>query len=79
MSAVFIISTQGRVLLPYYFDHIADHPPLSLLLGGVLATRWDQPFDGPVTPPAPKRRAPARKKKPTTSSRKAAVSARSRR
>jgi peroxiredoxin len=48
MSGVFIISRAGRVELPYYFDHIADHPPLDLLLSGVLATRWDKPFDGPV-------------------------------
>lgn len=64
MSGMFIISPQGRVLLPYYFDHIADHPPLGLLLGGVLATRWDQPFDGPVAPPAPRQRAERRKRKP---------------
>jgi peroxiredoxin len=48
MSGIFIISRQGRVELPYYFDHIADLPPLDLLLAGVFATKWDQPFDGPV-------------------------------
>lgn len=48
MSATFIIDTNGKVLLPYYYDHIADHPPLDLLLSGVLSTRWDEPFDGPV-------------------------------
>jgi peroxiredoxin len=48
MSGIFIISTAGRVELPYYFDHIADHPGLDLLLSGVFSTRWDQPFDGPV-------------------------------
>jgi peroxiredoxin len=48
MSGVFIISRTGRIELPYYFDDIADHPPLDLLLSGVLATRWDRPFDGPV-------------------------------
>lgn len=48
MSGTFIISPQGRIELPYYYDHIADHPPLELLLNGVLSTRWDQPFDGPV-------------------------------
>jgi peroxiredoxin len=80
MSAIFIISAQGRVLLPYYFDHIADHPPVSLLLGGVLTTRWDQPFDGPVAPPAPKRRSQAGKRKgKATTTRRAAASARSRR
>ena len=48
MSGTFIISRTGRIELPYYYDHIADHPPLDLLLSGVLSTRWDQPFDGPV-------------------------------
>ena len=48
MGGVFIISSAGRIELPYYFDHIADHPPLDLLLSGVLSTRWDRPFDGPV-------------------------------
>jgi peroxiredoxin len=48
MSGTFIINPQGRVLLPFYYDHIADHPPLDLLLEGVLATPWDQPFEGPI-------------------------------
>ena len=48
MSGIFIISTAGQIELPYYFDHIADHPPLDLLLSGVFSTRWDRPFDGPV-------------------------------
>jgi len=50
MSGTFIISREGRIELPYYYDHIADHPPLDLLLEGVLSSRWDQPFDGPVGP-----------------------------
>ncbi len=50
MSGTFIISTSGQILLPYYYDHIADHPPLDLLLSGVLSSTWDQPFDGPVGP-----------------------------
>jgi hypothetical protein len=48
MSGTFIISKVGRIALPFYYDHIADHPPLDLLLNGVLSTRWDQPFEGPV-------------------------------
>ncbi len=51
MSGTFIISRAGRIELPYYYDHIADHPPLDLLLSGVLSTRWDQSFDGPVGGP----------------------------
>jgi hypothetical protein len=50
MSGTFIISPTGRIELPYYYDHIADHPPLDLLLSGVLATGWGQAFDGPVGP-----------------------------
>jgi peroxiredoxin len=50
MSGIFIISKEGRVELPYYYDHIADHPPLDLLLSGVLSTGWDQSFNGPVGP-----------------------------
>ncbi len=50
MSGTFIISQGGRVVLPFYYDHIADHPSLDLLVNGVLSTRWDQPFDGPVGP-----------------------------
>jgi peroxiredoxin len=48
MSGTFIISREGRIELPYYYDHIADHPPLDLLLSGVLSTPWGQSFDGPV-------------------------------
>jgi peroxiredoxin len=48
MSGMFIIGRNGRIELPYYFDHIADLPPLELLLSGVFSTKWDQPFDGPV-------------------------------
>jgi peroxiredoxin len=50
MSGTFIISQDGRIELPYYYDNIADHPPLDLLLDGVLATGWNAPFDGPVGP-----------------------------
>jgi len=50
MSGTFIISKNGQILLPYYYDHIADHPPLELLLSGVLSSSWDQPFEGPVGP-----------------------------
>lgn len=50
MSGTFIINRTGKIALPYYYDHIADHPPLDLLLSGVLMTRWDQDFDGPVGP-----------------------------
>ncbi len=48
MSGVFVIGTDGRVRLPYYYDTIADHPDASLLLEGFLSTGWDRPFDGPL-------------------------------
>jgi peroxiredoxin len=50
MSGTFIISPRGRIELPYYYDHIADHPPLELLLSGVLSTNWNRSFEGPVGP-----------------------------
>jgi peroxiredoxin len=50
MSGTFIISKQGHILLPYYYDNIADHPALDLFLGGVLSTSWSQGFDGPIGP-----------------------------
>jgi peroxiredoxin len=52
MSGTFIISKEGRIELPYYYDNIADHPPLDLLLNGVLSTKWGQSFDGPIGPGA---------------------------
>ncbi len=52
MSGTFIIGRDGRVLLPFYYDNIADHPSLDLLLNGVLATGWDKQFEGPVGPAA---------------------------
>jgi len=52
MSGTFIIGRDGRVLLPFYYDNIADHPSLDLLLKGVLSTGWDKQFEGPVGPAA---------------------------
>lgn len=50
MSGTFIINQKGRVLLPFYYDNIADHPALDLLLEGVLSTQWDEDFEGPIGP-----------------------------
>ena len=50
MAGVFVIGTDGRIRLPYYYDDIADHPPLDLLLHGVLGVDWKKPFERPVTP-----------------------------
>ena len=48
MSGTFIVGRDGRILLPYYYDNIADHPSLELFLNGVLSTDWTKPFDGPI-------------------------------
>lgn len=48
LAGTFVISTDGRIRLPYYYDNIADHPPVELLLHGVMGMDWNQPFEGPV-------------------------------
>lgn len=50
MAGIFVISKAGLIELPYYYDNIADHPTLELLLEGVLDTQWDASFDGPIGP-----------------------------
>jgi peroxiredoxin len=45
MSGTFIIGTDGRVRLPYYYEDIADHPPVDLLLHGVMGSNWDKPYN----------------------------------
>jgi len=50
MGGIFVISKDGYIRLPYYYDDIADHPPVDLLLHGVLGMDWTQPFEGPVAP-----------------------------
>lgn len=50
MSGLFIIGTDGKIKLPFYYDNIADHPTLDLLLSGVLSTKWDKPFNSPIGP-----------------------------
>lgn len=48
MSGTFIVGTDGRIRLPYYYDTIADHAPLDLLLKGILSTGWAKSFNGPL-------------------------------
>lgn len=48
MAGLFIIAPDGRIRLPYYYDDIADHPPVDLLLHGVMGTDWSKPFEGPA-------------------------------
>jgi peroxiredoxin len=50
MSGTFIIGPDGRIRLPYYYDNIADHPPVELLLRGVMDMNWQEPFDSPIQP-----------------------------
>ena len=50
LAGTFVVATDGRIRLPYYYDDIADHPPVDLLLHGVLGMDWNQPFEGPVAP-----------------------------
>jgi peroxiredoxin len=50
LAGVFIIGTDGRVRLPYYYEHIADHPPMDLLMHGVMGANWKTPFEKPIAP-----------------------------
>ena len=50
MAGTFVIAPDGRIRLPYYYDDIADHPSVDLLLHGVMGMDWSQTFDGPVAP-----------------------------
>ena len=49
MSGAFVIGTDGRIRLPYYYEDIADHPPVDLLLGGVMGMDWNRPLEGPIS------------------------------
>jgi peroxiredoxin len=48
LAGIFIIGTDGRIRLPYYYDDIADHPGADLLLNGVMGVDWNRPFEGPI-------------------------------
>ena len=50
MSGTFIIGTDGRIRLPYYYDNIADHPSVELLLNGVMGMDWGKPFESAIEP-----------------------------
>jgi peroxiredoxin len=50
MSGTFVIGVDGRIRLPYYYDDIADHPPLDLLLRGLMGMDWSTPLDSPIKP-----------------------------
>ncbi|MBL8077697.1 MAG: AhpC/TSA family protein [Anaerolineales bacterium] len=45
MSGTFIIGTDGKIRLPYYYEDIADHPPVDLILHGIMGADWRRPFD----------------------------------
>jgi peroxiredoxin len=48
MSGVFVIGPDGRIRLPYYYEDIADHPPVELLVKGILGTDWQKPLESPI-------------------------------
>ena len=48
MGGTFIIGADGHIRLPYYYQDIADHPPVELLLGGVMGMDWKSPLEGPI-------------------------------
>lgn len=50
MSGTFIIGRDGRIRMPYYYEDIADHPPVDLLLHGIMGMKWDEPLDVPIRP-----------------------------
>ncbi len=50
MSGTFVIGTDGRIRLPYYYDDIADHPSADLLLRGLMGMDWATPLDSPLKP-----------------------------
>jgi len=52
MSGTFVIGPDGLVRLPYYYENIADHPPLDLLVKGIMGTDWKKPLGSPITPDA---------------------------
>ncbi len=61
MAGTFVIGTDGRIRLPYYYDDIADHPPVDLLLHGVMGVNWKKSFEKPVAPPhTPKKKKPTK-------------------
>lgn len=50
MSGTFIIGKDGVVRLPYYYEDIADHPPVEVLLEGVMGMDWSKPIVGSIEP-----------------------------
>ena len=50
MSGTFIIGKDGLVRLPYYYEDIADHPPVELLLNGIMGMDWSKPIVGSIQP-----------------------------
>ena len=49
LAGTFVIGTDGRIRLPYYYDNISDHPPLDLLLHGIMGVNWKMPFEKPIS------------------------------
>lgn len=45
MSGTFIIGVDGKIRLPYYYEDITDHPPVDLILHGIMGADWKRPYD----------------------------------
>ena len=61
LAGTFIIGTDGRIRLPYYYDNISDHPPIDLLLHGIMGVKWKMPFVKPIAPPKKSGKAKSKK------------------
>ncbi len=53
LGGIFVVGRDGRIHLPYYYDDIADHPPIDLLLHGVMGVDWKKPLEKPLIPNHP--------------------------
>jgi peroxiredoxin len=63
LAGIFIIGPDGRIRLPYYYDNISDHPPIDLLLHGILGVKWKMPFVKPIAPSKKSIKAKSKSKK----------------
>jgi len=48
MPGTFVIGPDGRIRLPYYYEDIADHPSVELLVQGIMGTDWQKPLETPL-------------------------------
>jgi peroxiredoxin len=48
MPGTFVIGPEGLIRLPYYYEDIADHPSVELLVQGIMGTDWRRPLETPL-------------------------------